>query len=336
MGARAARQLDRPVPVCARRSARHAPRQMGPHRQHRVGRGAARPPELPALHRHQGRADEHEPVYGARTRHRRHHRQRHPARRDLHRDRAQDRDAAAEGAHRRHAVHPTAGGAGGPGRRGLVPRFRRGGFRDRTKHQSRRRSDRIMSLTVASVAAGAMGSGVAKRLTENGVTVLTSLAGRSAASVKRAEAAGMRAVDDAQLMQADLFLSIVPPGDSRALAARFAPHFAAANRKPVFVDCNAVSPPTMRGTGEVIAETGAKFVGAAIIGPPPRPGSANAKIYVSGPAAAAVIKLNDHGLIVRLLDGPLTTTTTQKKSYAGITKGFTALAAGMMLAATRG
>jgi 3-hydroxyisobutyrate dehydrogenase-like beta-hydroxyacid dehydrogenase len=192
-----------------------------------------------------------------------------------------------------------------------------------------------MSLKVAIVAAGAMGSGVAKRLTENGVTVLTSLAGRSAASAKRAEAAGMRAADDAQLMQADLFLSIVPPGDSRALAERFAPHFAAANRKPVFVDCNAVSPPTMRGTGEVIAGTGAQFVGAAIIGPPPKPGSANTKIYVSGAAAAEVMKLNAHGLIIRLLDGPLTAASALKMSYAGITKGFTALAAGMMLAATR-
>lgn len=192
-----------------------------------------------------------------------------------------------------------------------------------------------MPLTVAIVAAGSMGSGVAKRLTENGVTVLTSLAGRSAASAKRAEAAGMRAVDDAQLMQADLFLSIVPPGDSRALAARFAPHFAAANRKPVFVDCNAVSPPTMRGTADVIAATGAPFVGAAIIGPPPKPGSTNTKIYVSGTAAPDVMKLNEHGLIIRLLDGPLTAASALKMSYAGITKGFTALAAGMMLAATR-
>jgi len=192
-----------------------------------------------------------------------------------------------------------------------------------------------MPLTVAIVAAGSMGSGVAKRLTENGVTVLTSLAGRSAESAKRAEAAGMRAVDDAQLMQADLFLSIVPPGDSRALAARFAPHFAAANRKPVFVDCNAVSPPTMRGTADVIAATGAPFVGAAIIGPPPKPGSTNTKIYVSGTAAADVMKLNEHGLIIRMLDGPLTAASALKMSYAGITKGFTALAAGMMLAATR-
>lgn len=192
-----------------------------------------------------------------------------------------------------------------------------------------------MSLTVAIVAAGAMGSGVAQRLTENGVTVHTSLAGRSPASAARAKAAGMRAADDAQLMQADLFLSIVPPGDSRALAERFAPHFAAANRKPVFVDCNAVSPATMRGTAEIIAASGAAFVAGAIIGPPPKPGSANTRIYVSGPAAGEAMRLNDHGLVVRRLDGPLTAASALKMSYAGITKGLTALGAAMMLAATR-
>ena len=192
-----------------------------------------------------------------------------------------------------------------------------------------------MPLTVAIVAAGAMGSGVAQRLSENGVAVLTSLAGRSEASAKRAKAAGMRAVDDAQLMQADLFLSIVPPGEARALAERFAPILAAANRKPVYVDCNAVSPPTMRGIAEVVVATGAAFVAAAIIGPPPKPGSTNTKIYVSGPAARDVLRLNEHGLIVRLLHGPLTAASALKMSYAGITKGFTALAAAMMLAATR-
>lgn len=192
-----------------------------------------------------------------------------------------------------------------------------------------------MPLTVAIVAAGAMGSGVARRLSDNGVTVLTSLAGRSDASAARAKAAGMRAVDDAQLIEADLFLSIVPPGQSRALAQRFAPHFAAANRKPVFVDCNAVSPATMRGNAEAIAATGAAFIAGAIIGPPPKPGSANTKLYVSGPAAHEVVRLNEHGLIVRALEGPLTAASALKMSYAGITKGLTALAAGMMLAATR-
>ncbi len=51
------------------------------------------------------------------------------------------------------------------------------------------------------------------------------------------------------------------------------------------------------------------------------------------PADLAV--LNKHGLIVRVLQGPLTAASALKMSYAGITKGFTALGASMMLAATR-
>jgi 3-hydroxyisobutyrate dehydrogenase-like beta-hydroxyacid dehydrogenase len=110
----------------------------------------------------------------------------------------------------------------------------------------------------------------------------------------------------------------------------------AANRKPVYVDCNAVSPDTMLGIAETVAATGAPFAAAGIIGPPPKPGSANTRFYVSGPAAKLVAQLNDYGLIVRVLDGPLTAASALKMSYAGITKGFTALGAAMMLAATRG
>ncbi len=47
-------------------------------------------------------------------------------------------------------------------------------------------------------------------------------------------------------------------------------------------------------------------------------------------------RLNDYGLIVRVLEGPLTAASALKMSYAGITKGFTALGAAMMLAASRG
>ena len=102
-----------------------------------------------------------------------------------------------------------------------------------------------MTPTVAIIAPGNMGAGVAKRLTENKVTVLTALKGRSKASVARAREAGMQDVDERQLMEADFLLSIVPPGEAMALAKHFAPLLAAANRKPVYADCNAVSPATM-------------------------------------------------------------------------------------------
>jgi 3-hydroxyisobutyrate dehydrogenase-like beta-hydroxyacid dehydrogenase len=120
------------------------------------------------------------------------------------------------------------------------------------------------------------------------------------------------------------------------LARRLAPTLRAANKKTVYVDCNAVSPPTAQEIADIVATTGCLFVDAGIIGPPPKPGSKNTKFYVSGPAAHDVARLNDYGLIVRVLDGPLTAASAMKMSYAGITKGFTALGAAMMLAATRG
>lgn len=193
-----------------------------------------------------------------------------------------------------------------------------------------------MIPTVAIVAPGNMGSGVGQRLTEHKVKVLTSLAGRSEASAERARAAGMIAVDDARLMESDFLLSIVPPGDALALAKRLAGALTAANRKPIYVECNAVSPRSMLKIAEVVSATGCLFVGAGIIGPPPKPRSSNTKFYASGPAAGRFATLNDYGLIVRVLQGPLTAASALKMSYAGITKGFTALGAAMMLAASRG
>jgi putative dehydrogenase len=193
-----------------------------------------------------------------------------------------------------------------------------------------------MTPTVALIAAGNMGAAVAKRLTEHKVTVLTSLTGRSQASAKRARDAGMTAVDHSNLAEGDYLMSIVPPGDALALAKRLAGVLTAANKKPIYVECNAVSPQTMNQIAEVIAKTGCAFVGAAIIGPPPKPGASNTKFYAAGPAAADFAKLNDFGLIVRVMEGPTSAASALKMSYAGITKGFTALGAAMMLAATRG
>jgi 3-hydroxyisobutyrate dehydrogenase-like beta-hydroxyacid dehydrogenase len=193
-----------------------------------------------------------------------------------------------------------------------------------------------MTPIVGIIAPGAMGAGIGQRLSEHKVPVLTSLAGRTEASAKRAREASMQPVEERALAEADLLLSIVPPGEALGLAQRLAPVLTVANKKPVYVECNAVSPPTMLKIADVIATTGCRFVGAGIIGPPPKPGSTNTKMYVSGPAAKDLARLNDYGLIIRMLEGPLTAASALKMSYAGITKGLTALGAAMMLAATRG
>src|SRR6516164_5243652 len=192
-----------------------------------------------------------------------------------------------------------------------------------------------MTPVVVVIAPGAMGAAVGKRLVDNGVTVLTSLEGRSEETRGRAKAAGMTAAKDDDIARADFILSILPPGDALSLAQRFVPALTASNAKPVYVDCNAINPKTVDRVAAAIAPTGSSFVDAGIIGQPPKPGDAGPRIYASGPAAPRFAALRDYGLDVRVLDGALSTASALKMSYAGITKGTQAIGAAMMLAASR-
>jgi putative dehydrogenase len=193
-----------------------------------------------------------------------------------------------------------------------------------------------MTPVVAVVAPGMMGAAVGKRLVDHGVKVLTSLKGRSVGSQERAKAAGMIAVSDEEIAATDFILSILPPGEAVALAQRFAPVLTASNSKPVFVDCNAVSPRTVDRIAAAVAPTGSPFVDAGIIGAPPKPNDAGPRFYASGKEAPRFARLREFGLDVRVLAGPMSAASALKMSYAGITKGTQALAAAMLLAATRG
>jgi 3-hydroxyisobutyrate dehydrogenase-like beta-hydroxyacid dehydrogenase len=192
-----------------------------------------------------------------------------------------------------------------------------------------------MPPIVAVIAPGMMGSAVAARLTASGAQVRTSLTGRSAATVGRAKKAGMTDATDAELAGADFILSIVPPGEAVALAERLAPAMRSATKKPIYVDCNAVSPGTVLRIDRIVRETGATFVDGGIIGPPPETDSSKTRIYLSGPDAEKVTALRDYGLSTPVQPGPIGAASAMKMSYAGITKGFTALGATMMLAAMK-
>src|SRR5260370_1371350 len=126
-----------------------------------------------------------------------------------------------------------------------------------------------------------------------------------------------------------------PRGAGLPLAQRFAPTLAASNAKPIYVDCNAVSPPTVGRIAAAIAPTGCPFVDAGIIGAPPRPDYGGPTFYASGREAMRFASLGQFGLAVRVLDGPLSAASALKMSYGGITKGITAIAAAMFLAASR-
>lgn len=192
-----------------------------------------------------------------------------------------------------------------------------------------------MKPVVAIIAQGQMGSAVGKRLTDNGLKVVTVLEGRSADSVNRSKAAGMIAVSPNELCAADIILSIVPPGEAEGLARHLAPMLASAAKKPAYVDCNAVNPRTVESIAMIVRSTGCPFVDAGIIGGPPKAGYAGPCLYLSGAQAGAVAVLNQFGLECTVLEGPVGAASALKMSYAGITKGLTALGCVMILAATR-
>ena len=165
---------------------------------------------------------------------------------------------------------------------------------------------------------GAMGSAVGAALRDQGHEALWASEGRSAATVARAQAAGMGDVGTvpAVLARAEVVLSICPPHaavETAELAAGF---------DGVYVDANAVSPDSARAAQ---AAAGGRFVDGGIIGPPPAQG-ATTRLYLSGEEAADVARLFEGGpLEAIVLEGGVGAASALKMAYAAWTKGTAAL-----------
>jgi 3-hydroxyisobutyrate dehydrogenase-like beta-hydroxyacid dehydrogenase len=180
-----------------------------------------------------------------------------------------------------------------------------------------------------------MGAAVAARLIENGAQVLTLLDGRSDASRARAAQAGMMAASATEIAAADIVLSIVPPAQAETLAERLHPALAAARRKPLYVDCNAVNPQTVCRIAATLADAGCAFADAGIIGGPPKPGSSGPRFYVSGPQAQPMERLAPLGLTIRNIEGKIGDASALKMCYGAFNKGLIALGSALALAADR-
>jgi len=192
---------------------------------------------------------------------------------------------------------------------------------------------------IAIIGAGEMGAAVGRRLHEGGPHVLISLKGRSAASVDRVRRAGLEAIHDDQRLteSVDFILSIVPPAAAIEVAQRLSVSLRKAASPPVFADCNAIAPTTMRQIESVLDPL--PVIDAGIIGGPPLsgpPGSPTGpRIYASGPHARRLASLGRYRLDIAVMDAPIGAASGLKLAYAGLTKGFTALAAAMVTAASR-
>jgi putative dehydrogenase len=193
-------------------------------------------------------------------------------------------------------------------------------------------------LRIGLIGAGEMGSGVGGWLAAHGVDVRTTLAGRSAASAERIARAGIGVVEDlaAVARSCAVVLSIVPPDQALGVAESFAAAYVARAEAPLFIDCNAVAPETAGKIGAIITAAGIRFVDAGIIGGAPREGYAGPHIYACGADVSEFERLNEFGLFVRPLDGPVGVASALKMCYGGLTKGITGIGAAMFACAEHG
>jgi 3-hydroxyisobutyrate dehydrogenase-like beta-hydroxyacid dehydrogenase len=187
-------------------------------------------------------------------------------------------------------------------------------------------------MRIAVIAPGSMGAAVARRLLTRGADVAMTLHGRGPASAARAAGIPLHDSEAGLAGWADVVLSIVPPGEALALARRLAPVLVGRSGV-IYADCNAVSPDTVHAVAGSLP--GVAFVDIGIIGPPPAADDTGPRCYASGAAAVALRPLAGWGIDLRLIDGGIGAASALKMSYAGITKGLTALGSAMALAADR-
>jgi L-threonate 2-dehydrogenase len=193
----------------------------------------------------------------------------------------------------------------------------------------------MTAQTVAILMPGDMGHAVGNVLRDSGLRVITCLQGRSGRTAALAREAGIADAGDYQTLvrEADVILSIIAPAAASEVADRVAEAARVTAAGPLFVECNAIAPQTVRAIDARLVAAGVRFVDAGIIGGPPRPGHADARFYASGAHAPEFAELASAGLDIRVLGPEIGQASGLKMCYAALTKGLTALATELLVAA---
>jgi len=187
--------------------------------------------------------------------------------------------------------------------------------------------------TIGLLSPGDMGHSIGDVLRANGHEVLTCLAGRSERTRGLARESGFSDCADLEelITRSEMVLCVLVPAQATGVAAEVAAVIRATKADVLYVDCNAISPQTVRGIGETILAAGARFADVGIIGPPPRvPGT---RFYTSGPNANDFAELAIHGLDVRVIGDEIGQASGLKMCYGALTKGLTALGTELLVAA---
>jgi 3-hydroxyisobutyrate dehydrogenase-like beta-hydroxyacid dehydrogenase len=183
-----------------------------------------------------------------------------------------------------------------------------------------------------------MGHSIGAMLHSHGLRVLGCLANRSERTRALAAQAGFEELPTLEdlVREADILLCVLVPAEAMGVAERVAAAIAregtARGKDLLYADCNAVAPRTAAAIGATILNAGARFADVGIIGPPPRK-AGTTRFYTSGAGATEFAQLADHGLTVRVLDGPIGQASGFKMCYGAMTKGIQALGTELLVAA---
>jgi 3-hydroxyisobutyrate dehydrogenase-like beta-hydroxyacid dehydrogenase len=153
--------------------------------------------------------------------------------------------------------------------------------------------------------------------------VLWASRGRSEATRRRALECGLVDAGDLHsiLAQSGVVMAVCPPHAALELAGQVAD----AGFRGLYVDANAVSPETATAIARTVEDAGARFVDAAIIGPPAHR-AGTTRLFLAGDEAASVARIFEGSPLDAIaLAAQPPAASALKMAYAAYTKGTTAL-----------
>ncbi len=194
-----------------------------------------------------------------------------------------------------------------------------------------------MTNSIAVLMPGDMGHAIGKVLVNNGYDAITCLNGRSKRTKLLAEGAGFKDLGslDAVVETASIILSILPPKVAINQAELIVKSMQKTGAKPIFVDCNAISPTTVIRIANIVEAAGAQFIDVGIIGLKPDGVGPGPRFYVSGVDTWAMEALDGIGIQVKSIGSQVGRASALKMCYAGLTKGTWSLHAAVLMAAEK-
>jgi 3-hydroxyisobutyrate dehydrogenase-like beta-hydroxyacid dehydrogenase len=198
----------------------------------------------------------------------------------------------------------------------------------------------MTAMRISILYPGDMGTAIAAELRAAGHAICTYVTERGPRTRDNAQAAGFHLKEDlpAALEQADLILSLVPPGEAINTALRVATALGDAQAPigdRVYLDLNSVSPATMREVARIVTGAGARCIDGTIHGQAARLREKSV-LLLSGPGAGDLRPLFEGFMPVRTLGDEIGAASSLKMCLGSFTKGLIALSSEIFTAAGRG